>query len=160
MNAFAASVHEHPVAYEAELVTYDTLALPFAPLVEIEERRQVLEDCQAFKQRYWSAISQLEFTQTPEGRLIFVELPPVADLALAAKAFRKVLNSLMEHARQVATGAIKPTVFVPENEPILPQFKRGSAGNFATFWQRRDDPALLRDEKSWFAVLPPRFSRF
>jgi hypothetical protein len=47
MNRFAAAAHQNAAAYEAELLTYDTLALPFPPLMELEDRLFVLEDCLA-----------------------------------------------------------------------------------------------------------------
>jgi hypothetical protein len=148
MNRFAASVHQHAVAYEAELVTYDTLALAMPPALELEDRRQILEDCQARKQKYWSAISELEYLQTDGAGLIFADLPPRADLLALQSEFRRVLSALMAHARGVSTGAIPPALFVPEREPVMPRFPRRNTTTFAVWWARRDEPELLADERT------------
>jgi hypothetical protein len=148
MNRFAASVHEHAVAYEAELVTYDTLALAMPSAEELEDRRRVLEDCQARKQKYWSAISQLDYLQTNDAQLIFADLPSQANLLALQSEFRRVLNALMTHARAVSAGTVPPTLFVPEREPVLPQFPRRNTTTFAVWWARRDDPELLADERT------------
>jgi hypothetical protein len=148
MNRFAASVHQHAVSYEAELVTYDTLALAMPSADELEDRRMVLEDCQARKQKYWSAISELDFLQTNDAGLIFADLPPRADLLALQSEFRRVLNALMAHARGVSVGAIPPALFVPEREPVLPHFSRRNTTTFAVWWARRNDPELLADERT------------
>lgn len=146
MNRFATAAHESAAAYEAELLTYESLALPFPPPMELEERRVVLEDCLARRQRYWSAISDLTFAQSEDADLIFEDLPPKEELVALQNAFRAVLNGLMSHARAVSRGDIAPTLFVAESEPVLPRFKRRRASSFAIWWARRDDPTLLSDE--------------
>jgi hypothetical protein len=155
MNRFATAAHQSAAAYEAELLTYDTLALPFPPLMELEDRRDVLEDCLARRQRYWSAISDLTFAQSEDGDLIFEDLPPKETLVALQNAFRAVLNGLMTHARAVSLGSIEPTLFVAESEPVLPRFKRRKASSFAAWWARRKDhdPTLLHDEKVLIEVI-------
>jgi hypothetical protein len=148
MNTFAGAVHQHAIAYRAELVTYDVLALDFPSPQAIEDRREVLEDCLAQRQQLWSEISDLRFAQTPDAALIFSDLPPAQELVNLENACRRVLNNLLDHARAVSTGAVPPTFFVPEGKPALPTFKRRMSGSFATWWARHTshDATLLRDE--------------
>lgn len=148
MNGFAAAAHANAAAYEAELLTYDTLALPFPPLEELEEKRRVLEDCLARRQAYWSAISDLTFAQSEDAQLIFEDLPEPEKLVALQNAFRQILNDLMAHARKVSRGAIPPAFFVADEEPPLPRFKRRNASSFGTWWAKAksNDPTLLRDE--------------
>lgn len=145
MNGFAEAADKSAGAYKAELVTYDTLALPFPPLLELEEKRRVLEDCLAQRQLYWSAISSLTFAQSEDGDRIFQDLPPPEELVARENEFRRVLSDLMAHARAVSSGAIPPTLF-PKGPP-LPRFKRRAASRFADFWAKRNEPDLLQDEK-------------
>jgi hypothetical protein len=153
MNRFAKAAHENAAAYEAELVTYDTLALPFPPLMELEDRRVVLEDCLARRQRYFSAISDLEFAQLEDASLIFQDLPPQEELVRLQNDLRRVLSDLMAHARKVSTGAIPPELFVVTPDPLerLPRLRRRTptSSSFATWWAKfkGDDPSLLQDER-------------
>jgi hypothetical protein len=149
MNRFAAAAHANAAAFEAELVTYDTLALPFPSEEEQEERRVILEDCLTRRQQYWSAISDLTFAQSEDAPLIFENLPSRETLLRLQNEFRRVLNQLMAHARQVATGSIAPAVFVATDEPARPVFKRRTSGSFASWWTRAktNDPGLLQDER-------------
>jgi hypothetical protein len=147
MNRFAAAAHQNAAAYKAELVTYDTLALPFPRPEELEDRRRVLEDCLARRQIYWSAISDLTFAQSEDARLIFDDLPSPEQLVALQNDFRRILNDLMTHARNVSSGAIEPTFFVAAEEPPLPRFKRRNASRFATWWAQRNEPNLLQDER-------------
>jgi hypothetical protein len=149
MNRFAEAAHANAAAYAAELLTYETLALPFPPAEELEERRLVLEDCLTRRRAYWSAISQLAFAQSEEAALIFDDLPPAAELLALQNEFRRVLNDLMAHARAVSQGTTPAQFFVATNEPVLPRFKRSNASHFAVWWARSKakDPTLLRDEQ-------------
>jgi hypothetical protein len=149
MNRFAAAAHQNAAAYQAELVSYDILALPFPPLEELEERRRVLEDCLARRQQYFSIISDLTFAQSEEAPLFFEGLASPEQLVALQNDFRRVLNDLMAHARKVSRGLIEPAFFVAEDEPPPPRFKRRTAGNFASWWARAkaNDATLLQDEK-------------
>ena len=155
MNHFAAAVHAHGAAFAAELLTYETLALPFPPFEELEDRRHVLEDALAQRQLYTSAISDLQFAQSKDAPLIFEDLPPPEELVKRQNEFRRVLNDLMTHARQVSSGAIPPTFFVPKPDLPLPRFKRRTAGSFGTFWARAkdNDPGLLQDERTLIGLV-------
>ena len=146
MNAFAAAVHDHAVAYEAELLSYDALALPFPSPAELEDKREVLEDCLRLKQRYWSILADLRLAQGPDSGLFFSALPPAEELIALTARFTTLLNDLMSHARKVADGMIPPALFVPVDEPALPLLKRRSSTNFGQWWTRRNDPTLLGDE--------------
>ncbi|HEX8065534.1 MAG TPA: hypothetical protein VF520_03300 [Thermoleophilaceae bacterium] len=149
MNRFAEAAHSNAAAFEAELATYDILALPFPRPEELEDRRRVLEDCLARRQTYLSIISDLTYAQSEDAPLIFENLPPAGELVALQNDFRRILNALMSHARQISSGAIPPSFFVAEDEPPLPRFKRRTTGSFAVWWARRkaNDPTLLQDEK-------------
>ena len=146
MNAFAAAVHDHPVAYEAELLSYDALALPFPSPLELADKREVLEDCLRQKQRYWSILADLRLAQGANAGLFFSALPPAEELIALTARFTSLLNDLMAHARGVADGTIAPALFVPEDEPPPPLLKRRSSTNFGQWWTRRNDPTLLAEE--------------
>lgn len=146
MNVFAAAVHENAVAYEAELLTYDALALPFPPRDELDDKRRILEDCLRRKQRYWSILSDLRLAQEPAAAEYFSDLPPPEVLMELTIRFQTVLNDLMAHARAVANGSIPPSLFVTAQEPPPPVLKRRSSTSFGLWWSRRNDPELLRDE--------------
>jgi hypothetical protein len=147
MNVFAAAVHENAVAYEAELLTYDALALPFPSRDELDDKRRILEDCLRRKQRYWSILSDLRLAQEPAATEYFSDLPPPEVLMELTIRFQTVLNDLMAHARAVANGSIPPSLFVTTEEPPPPVLKRRSSTSFGLWWSRRNDPALLRDER-------------
>jgi hypothetical protein len=150
MNHFAAAAHEHGAAFAAELLTYDSLPLPFPPLEELEDRRVVYEDALNQRRLYTSAVSDLTFAQTEDAPLIFEDLPPLEELAQREAAFRRLLNNLMTHARAVSRGEVPPTVFVPDPPLPLPRFKRRTTGSFGSFWARakNNDPGLLQDERT------------
>lgn len=150
MNQFAEAAHSHSAAFEAELVTYDTLALPFPSLMELEDRRLVFEDCLERRQRYLTAISELTFAQSKDGEEIFEDLPSPEQLVSLQNRFRRVLGGVMTHARTVTTGATDPVPFVADDEPPMPRFKRRVGGTFRAWWSRAKagDPTLLQDEKS------------
>jgi hypothetical protein len=84
----------------------------------------------------WSAISDLTFAQSEDAPLIFENLPSRETLLRLQNEFRRVLNQLMAHARQVATGSIAPAFFVATDEPVRPVFKRRTSGSFASWWTR------------------------
>jgi hypothetical protein len=72
----------------------------------------------------WSAISDLTFAQSEYAPLIFENLPSRETLLRLQNEFRRVLNQLMAHARQVATGSIAPAFFVATDEPVRPVLLR------------------------------------
>ena len=146
MNEFALAAHQSAAAYQAELLTYDTLALPFPSVMELQDRRLVLADCLVRRQGYLSAISDLTFAQEQDANLIFADLPSPQALVELQNAFRRILGQLMDHARGVAAGTIDPVPFVAQDEPPPPHFKRRSASSFAVWWAKRKQPDLLQDE--------------
>lgn len=159
MNNFAESAHQNPVAYEAELVTYDTLALPFPPPAELEDRRRVLEDALTLRRRYWSALSQLDLARSEDGQLLFTDLPSEETLVELQAEFRRCLNALMAHVRAVSKGEIAPAVFVPEGEPVLPRFKRRQASRFAEWWVKRAEPGLPPDDQTLITRIADKVQR-
>ena len=111
MNVFATAVHDHAVAYEAELLSYDALALPFPSPLELADKRDVLEDCLRQKQRYWSILADLRLARGADAGLFFSALPPAEELNDLIARFTSLLNDLMAHARGVADGTIEPELF-------------------------------------------------
>ncbi|WP_117215279.1 leucine-rich repeat domain-containing protein [Allorhizocola rhizosphaerae] len=158
MNRFAQAAHQNARAYRAELVTYDTLALPFPAMEELEDRRKVLEDCLERRQRYLSIVADLTFAQSEDAPLIFEDLPAPQRIVELQNAFRSILNDLMTHARKVARGEILPALFVAAGEPPVPHFKRRRASRFREWWAKRNDPSLLRDEKILLTAIAERAS--
>jgi hypothetical protein len=137
LSQFPQSVHEHPVGYEAELATYDTIPLPIPTPEEIENREIVLADCLAQKMRFLKALSDLQFAQGANGLVFFEDLPPVADLGTMESEYRKALNGLMAHAIKVATGQMNPPkLFEPNPNPRPVVFKkRAIAPSLAGVWE-------------------------
>jgi hypothetical protein len=146
MSAFAAAVHDNAVAFEAELLSYEALAIPFPSDEELENKRRILDDCLRKKQRYWSILSDLRLAMDPMAGEIFADLPPAETLMELQFRFQGLLNELMNHARAVASGQIPPALFNPADEPPPPVLKRKSSTSFGLWWSRRNEPTLLRDE--------------
>jgi len=124
LSSFPQSVLEHPVGYEAELATYDTIPIPLPDPMEVEERNTVLADCLAQKLHFLKALSDLEFLLGPNGEVFFDGLPSHAELGQIEVQYRKALNSLMSHALKVAKGEMEPQVFVADPPPPPLDFKK------------------------------------
>ena len=136
LSEFPQSVHEHPVGYEAELATYDTLAFEGPSIEENEDRDLVLADCLVQKNAFLKALSDLGLAQGPNGALFFEALPTATELGEIEVQYRHALNGLMAHAIKVATGKMSPPqVFVADPRPPAIAFeKRPSTPGIAGIW--------------------------
>lgn len=137
LSQFPESVRQHPVGYEAELATYDTIPIPIATPEEIENREIVLADCLTQKMRFLKALSDLRFAQGPNGTVFFQDLPPAAELGAIEAEYRTALNGLMAHATRVATGRMNPPqVFIANPMPRPVVFtKRPMVPDLAGIWE-------------------------
>jgi hypothetical protein len=125
LNDFPQFVHEHPVGYEAELATYDTIPLPVPSPEEIQDRDIVLADCLAQKMQFLKALADLQFAQGPNGDRFFQDLPSAHELGSLETVYRHALNGLMDHAIKVATGRMRPPqVFIADPTPQTFVFKK------------------------------------
>ena len=125
LSAFPQSVLEHPVGYEAELATYDTIPIPVLTPEETEDRNIVLADCLVQKMGFLKALSDLQFLLGPNGNLSFDNLPAPAELGKIEVQYRTALNSLMAHAIKVAKGQmVTPELFVANPAPPPLNFKK------------------------------------
>jgi hypothetical protein len=110
-------VHQHPIAYEAELADYDTIPLPIPTAEESEDRELVLQDCFQQKMKFLKALSDLSLLLGDNANLFFDQLPPKADLLAIEEKYRTALNQLMAHAIKVSTGAMKPRSCSSQTRP-------------------------------------------
>jgi hypothetical protein len=137
LSAFPESVHQHPVGYEAELATYDTIPIPITPPEEEEARELVMADCVTLKMRLLSALADVDFAQGPNAALFFENLPEPVELARIEVQYRSTLNALMAHAIRVSTREINPPqLFVPTPPPPPFAFtKRAIAPGLTGVWE-------------------------
>ena len=132
LSQFPQSAHDHPVGYEAELATYDTIPIAVLTPEENEDRNIVLADCLTQKMRFLKGLSDLQFVLGPTGADFFDNLPSEADLTKLEVQYRDALNGLMAHAIRVATGKMSPPqVFIANPEPPPLNFKRKPVSNDA-----------------------------
>jgi hypothetical protein len=125
LNEFPASVHEHPVGYEAELANYNTIPIPVPTAEEREDRQIVLADCFAQKMGFLKALSDIDFLLSENANLFFDNLPPQEDLLKIQGQYRTALNAMMAHAIRVSTGKMDPPqVFVANPAPPPLNFKK------------------------------------
>jgi len=125
LSDFPGSVHDHPVGFEVELATYDTIPLPVPPPEEQEDRKLVLEDCFNQKMGFLKALSDLNLLLSENASLFFDNLPPQADLLKFQGEYRTALNGLMAHAIKVSTGKMDPPqMFVANPAPTPLNFKK------------------------------------
>ena len=136
LSQFPQSAHEHPVGYEAEFATYDTLAFDGPSVEENEDRNIVLADCLLQKNEFLKALSDLQFAQGPNGAVFFESLPTAAELGAIEVQYRNALNGLMAHAIKVATGKMSPPqLFVADPRPPAIAFaKRPATPGIAGIW--------------------------
>jgi len=106
---FPVSVRDHPVAYETELATYDTLPLNTPTAVEQEAFTSALVDARETKLRYIETRNTIEFALRHSE---FFQNPPSADiLMIATQTYTKLLKAVTDHAVRLSRGEIKPPTF-------------------------------------------------
>jgi hypothetical protein len=146
LSQFPQAVREHPVGYEVELATYDTIPLPIPTPEESEARDLVLADCLTLKTRFLRALSDLQFAQGPNGPVFFEDLPSIEELSGLEMEYRGALNGLMAHAIRVATGRMNPPqVFVPPALRPIVFRKRPIGPGLAGVWEM----AVQGGESKW-----------
>jgi hypothetical protein len=126
LSHFPQSVHDHPVGYEAELASYNTIPIPVHTAEEREDRELVLRDCLAQKMGFLKALADLQLLLDPEkASLFFDNLPPPEQLLNIQGQYRAALNNLMAHAIRVSTGKMDPPqMFVASPSPTPLNFKK------------------------------------
>jgi hypothetical protein len=105
-KSFPGIANKQPIAYETEVVTYDTLPLPVPTLEEQEDFLFALRDARSQKLRFIQARNDLEFAR--RNREFFEDLPEDTVLANAATVYVKLINAVMEHAIALSRGEIRP----------------------------------------------------
>lgn len=123
LKEFPQLVRDHPVGYEVEAATYDTIPIETPGIWTIEALDMVLKDCLAQKNRFLKALADLQFVSS-NGALYFEDLPSQDELANMEAEYQRALNALMAHAIKVSTGQMSPPeVFIAP--PLKPtNFKR------------------------------------
>ena len=125
LSEFPSFVHEHPVGYEVELASYNTIPIPVPTAEEREDRDLVLRDCLAQKTGFLKALSDLDLLLNPNASLFFDDLPPQSELVKIQGQYRSSLNGLMAHAIKIATGKMDPPqTFVANPAPPPLVFKK------------------------------------
>src|SRR5579864_8630380 len=98
VKQFPSIVLAHPVAYETEVATYDTLPLPLpSPVVEADFLDS-LRDAQSKKLHYMQVKNDLEFAR--EHPDFFAGLPADAVLQSAISIYTELINAVMSHGEQ------------------------------------------------------------
>lgn len=125
---FSEIAKAEPVAYEIEVATYDTLPLPLPTPEEQEDFLVCLRDARAKKLRYLQMKNDLEFAQL--HRNMFIDLAPDEVLLAGAVAYTELLNAVMNHGIELATGRMRPPrMFEPDKlglkEPAPIRLTRG-----------------------------------
>ncbi len=125
LSEFPASVHDHPVGFEVELASYDTIPLPVPTAEERDDRQLVLQDCFNQKMGFLKALSDLDLLLSENASLFFDDLPPQANLLKFQGEYRSALNALMAHAIKVSTGKMDPPqMYVANPAPTPLSFKK------------------------------------
>jgi hypothetical protein len=119
-KGFPTIVKNSPVAYEAEVATYDTLPLPVPTAVEQEAFLLALLDAREKKLRYIQTRNDLDFAR--RNPLFFESLPHDDVLTAATTVYTQLLNAVLDHAIKLSRGQITPPrVFDPSTltPPII-----------------------------------------
>jgi len=125
LDQFPAIVNASPIGYEAEIAAYNTIPLPIQTEEEQEDRKLVLDDCYMQKKRLLRFIADVDLAMSDDGKIIFDNLPPAAEMAQMRESYRTSLNKLMAHAIKVAKGEMQPpAVYVSSPPDVPPQFTR------------------------------------
>jgi hypothetical protein len=105
-KSFPSIVASAPVAYETEVVTYDTLPLPLPTPEEQEDFLLAMADAREKKLTYIQARNDVEFAlKNPE---FFEGLPGSDVLSAVATTYTRLINAVMDHAIKLSRGQIKP----------------------------------------------------
>jgi hypothetical protein len=138
-KSFPTIVAAAPVAYEAEVATYDTLPLALPTPEEREDFLLALVDAREKKLRYIQTRNDLEFAR---NNAMFFEGLPSNDLLLSSsQVYTRLINAVMDHAIKLSRGQMTPprlfdpsALTPPIAEPDLVPMRRAavlSANPFA-----------------------------
>ncbi|WP_344516065.1 hypothetical protein [Dactylosporangium maewongense] len=123
-KAFPEIARTSASAYEAEVVTYDTLPLPVPTPEEREDFLFALADAREKKLQYIQTRNDLEFAL--RNPMFFKDLPSPETLNGAIAVYTKLINAVMTHAIKLSRGQITPPqLFDPASlsppivEPVL-----------------------------------------
>jgi hypothetical protein len=106
VKKFPTIVLAHPVAYETEVATYNTLPLPLPNPEEEADFALDLSDAQGKKLHYVQTKNDLEFARAnPE---FFENLPADEVLRNAIEVYTELANAVMQHGMDLATGRMNP----------------------------------------------------
>jgi hypothetical protein len=106
VKKFPTIVLAHPVAYETEVATYNTIPLPTPTPEEQADFAIDLSDAQGKKLHYVQTKNDLEFARAnPE---FFENLPAADVLRNAIEIYTQLANAVMQHGRDLANGSMNP----------------------------------------------------
>lgn len=120
LSDFPSFVHDHPVGYEVEVATYNTIPLLGPTAEEAADLQLVLQDCFNQKMGFLKALSDLDFALSEDASKYFDNLPSPAELTQRQVQYRSALNALMAHAIALSTGKITPPQEFIANPPPPP----------------------------------------
>lgn len=122
---FPTIAHQHPVGYEADLASYNTIPIPIPTAEEREDQALVLLDCAQQKLDFLKALSDLAMASDPRTSILFDDLPSPDELNRMKGQYRTALNALISHAIRVTTGKMDPPqTFVANPAPPAINFKK------------------------------------
>ncbi|MEV4889512.1 hypothetical protein AB0K48_08995 [Nonomuraea sp. NPDC055795] len=115
---FPTIASDSSAAYEAEVVTYDTLPLPVPTPEEQEAFLLALADARERKLRFIQTRNDLEFAlRQPE---FFRGLPSTDVLLTVISTYTKLINAAMQHAIKLSRGQISPPRLFDPGELVPP----------------------------------------
>lgn len=115
LKAFPTAVQQHPVTYEVEVATYETVPLPLPTPQQIEARLETLQDCARQKLTYETFRNDIEFAMIPANQVYFVNSPDAGTMATRRDNFIRVIGAILQYAAKVSTGEVPATLFTPTN---------------------------------------------
>jgi hypothetical protein len=125
LHDFPTFAHQHPIGYEAELASYNTIPIPIPTPEEREDQALVLADCHQQKIGFLAALSDLDLASSDDTSMLFDDLPSRDELNRMKGQYRTTLNALMSHAISVSTGHMDPPqTFVANPAPPAINFKK------------------------------------
>src|SRR5258708_16288560 len=106
LKDFSTIARDSPMAYKAEIATYDTIPIPIPTPEEREDFLLSLRHDDAKKLDYIRRSNDINFAiQHPE---FFDDLPTGDQLQAQAEIYIQLINAVMEHAVRLAKGQINP----------------------------------------------------
>lgn len=138
LSDFPATIHEHPVGYEIEAASYNTIPIPGPTAEQNQDRQLVLQDCLNQKMSLLGGLADLDLLLSENAALLFEDLPPESELLTIQRQYRTVLNGLMAHAIKVSNGEMDPPqMFVadPTAPPLHFKKRPWTGATIAGVWE-------------------------